>query len=89
MVDATVNIKGYHLNEIPKGELGKASKIREEFLEFEDALEQKCPPMAILELADLIGAIEAYAEQQHNITLEDLLQMSYITKRAFASGDRK
>lgn len=78
----------YHLNQIPKGVLGQPSKIREEFLEFEDALEQNCPPMAILELADLIGAIEAYAKT-YRMTLDDLVRMSDITKRAFQTGSRK
>jgi hypothetical protein len=31
----------YHLVEIPKGEIGEFSKIKEEFLEFEDAHNQK------------------------------------------------
>lgn len=51
---------GYHLTHIPKGEMGKFSKIEEEFLEFIDANEQKSNIMALVELSDLIGSIKYY-----------------------------
>lgn len=57
---------GYHLREIPKGVLGKFSKVEEEFEEFiESFFEQKCLIMAFVELSDLIGALEHYYKNQH------------------------
>ena len=50
---------GYHTKEIPKGELGQFSKIKEEFLEFEDAVNQGDLILQFCELSDMIGAIEA------------------------------
>lgn len=79
---------GYHLKEIPKGKLGEYSKVKEEFLEFEDACLQLNPVMALLELSDLIGAIEAVAKN-YNITLDDLIRMKNATQRAFEDGTRK
>jgi hypothetical protein len=54
---------GYHLKTIAKGKLGEFSKITEEILELRDSQERLRPnPMlALCELCDLIGAIEAYA----------------------------
>lgn len=80
---------GYHIKEIEKGTLGEPSKIFEEVEEFRDALEQKCYIMALVELSDLIGAIEAYLKRHHrDITLHDLKIMSDITARAFKNGFR-
>lgn len=79
---------GYHNRKIKKGILGESSKITEEYEEFTESLEQNNPLMAILELADLIGAIEAYAIK-YNFTLADLIKMKETTERAFKTGYRK
>ena len=79
---------GYHLREIKRGEFGEVSKITEEYDEFIESLEQKNPVMALVELSDLIGAIEGYAKRHHNISLEDLLALKNATERAFKSGHR-
>jgi hypothetical protein len=79
---------GYHQTEIPKGELGKFSKIEEEFLELKDAHEQSNSVMALCEMSDLIGAIEAYAARW-NVSLIDLLRMKEATERAFKDGTRR
>ena len=79
---------GYHISQIKKGEIGEASKIAEEFFEFMDALEQKAKVMELIELADMLGAIEEYVKK-YGMTLEDLKVFSDITKRAFLSGERK
>jgi NTP pyrophosphatase (non-canonical NTP hydrolase) len=79
---------GYHNKIIPKGVLGEFSKIREEFLEAEDAIEQNNKVMILIELSDLLGAIEQYTAK-YNITLEDLIIMKEATKRAFKDGSRK
>ena len=79
---------GYHSYQIPKGLYGEASKIEEEFLEFKDAIQQNNVLMAMLELSDMIGAIEEYIKKYH-MTLDDLLIMKNATKRAFECGRRK
>lgn len=80
---------GYHKNKIQKGELGHFTKIREEYQEFEDAYQQNSPILELIELSDLIGAIEAYAINNYDIYLEDLIQMMESTKSAFIEGERK
>lgn len=79
---------GYHLRDIKRGVYGEASKITEEHEEFVESLEQKNPIMALVELSDLIGAIEAYSKKHYNITLDDLLVLKEATRRAFANGSR-
>ncbi len=79
---------GYHLDNISKGVLGCPSKILEEAAEFQDAVAQGCVIMAIHELSDLYGAMEAYLAQYH-ITMEDLRVMNVVTARAFQSGERQ
>lgn len=80
---------GYHLRPIEKGEFGQASKIYEEVEEFRESLEQGVAVMALVELSDLLGAIEGYLSCHHpSITLDDLRQMSAVTQRAFRNGHR-
>lgn len=80
---------GYHANEIPKGEFGKWSKIKEEFLEAEDAYTQENPVMLLLELSDLLGAIGEFALKKYNISIYELLAMTKATRSAFEDGTRK
>lgn len=82
---------GYHLSSIPKGVLGEWSKVAEEFAECIDAINQKNKVMALVEISDLLGAIDAYVRKQHKdtITLSDVLKMTEATQRAFLNGDRK
>lgn len=80
---------GYHNKQIKKGRFGEISKIEEEFEEFKDAVEQANPIMALMELSDLIGAIEAYLEHYYpSIGLLHLITMKKATKRAFEDGTR-
>jgi NTP pyrophosphatase (non-canonical NTP hydrolase) len=79
---------GYHMVHIEKGIFGEPSKIFEEIEEFKDALTQNNPLMAMQELSDALGAIEAYANK-YNMSLDDLIVMKDATKRAFESGKRK
>lgn len=73
----------YHLSKIPHGELGQFSKITEEYFECLDSLEQESKIMLLVELSDLIGAIELYLEKNFSgFSLQDLIIMSNITKRA-------
>lgn len=78
---------GYHLRDIKKGILGEPSKIREELEELEDALEQDVKIMALVELSDIYGAVEAVALKL-GVTMKDLAKMSEVTKRAFREGQR-
>lgn len=78
---------GYHVDTIPKGVYGAPSKIKEEFLEFEDALRQSNVIMAIQELSDLLGAMEGYLAN-YNITIQDLSAMKDVTKEVFELGYR-
>lgn len=80
---------GYHKYKINKGTLGLPSKIREEYEEFVDAVQQGNHVMALIELSDMIGAIEAYSLQKYNICLTDLIIMTRATQSAFADGTRK
>jgi hypothetical protein len=83
------SVPGYHVREIPRGNFGHPSKIKEETEEFFDALEQGSSIMALIELSDLYGAIRGYLEQHHpGMTMDDLRLMSDITKRAFLNGHR-
>ena len=79
---------GYHRTKIKKGTLGKISKVQEEIEEYKDAIKQKCEIMAIVELADIYGALEELAKS-HKLKMNDLKKMSNITKGAFKNGHRK
>jgi len=80
---------GYHKVKIKKGKFGEFSKIVEEYLELEDAVSQEAKVLIICELCDLIGAIEAYANETYNLSLNDLVKMKNLTKEAFKEGKRK
>jgi hypothetical protein len=79
---------GYHTKQIPKGKIGEPSKIREEFLEFEDALQQQNPVMQLVELSDLLGAIDLYTLKKFNLSIYELLKMTRATQSAFIEGER-
>ncbi len=79
---------GYHKNIIPEGKFGEFSKIKEEFLEAEDAFESNNPIMLLQELSDLIGAIEGFPNK-YSISIDDLLTMKNITEKVFLDGTRK
>lgn len=79
---------GYHISKIKRGVYGELSKVQEELDEAIDAEKQGCKLMLLLELSDMIGAIEVIATKNGH-TLEDLITMNKITKRAFMSGERE
>ncbi len=79
---------GYHKRKIERGTYGEFSKIKEEIEELLDAHEQDNRILEIIELTDLLGAIEAYV-QKNNLTLPQLIAMMELTKKAFKDGDRK
>lgn len=80
---------GYHVTPIARGTFGEPSKITEEMEEFLDALSQGNPIMALVELSDLLGAVEGYLVRYFpNTSLNDLIVMKDATKRAFVNGHR-
>lgn len=80
---------GYHKRPIIiKGVLGETSKIKEELDELEEALEQNNKILALCEIADLYGALEAVAERL-GVDMIDVRKMAAATKRAFQCGDRQ
>ncbi len=80
---------GYHITPITKGKVGELSKVLEEVNEALDAEQQNCDVMVLLELSDVIGAIESYLELHHpTITIESLITMKNITKKVFKEGTR-
>jgi hypothetical protein len=80
---------GYHVKEIPKGTLGEVSKIQEEVLELQDAVDQGIKVMQLVELSDLVGAVKLFLEKHHQgVTIWDLNLMSNVTQRAFRNGRR-
>ena len=86
---ATLHHVGYHMANIPKGQIGTISKIKEEVLELEDSANQTCKIMSLVELSDLYGAIQLYLEHNFpDFTIKDLEIMSNITRRAFENGQR-
>ena len=78
---------GYHIAKIKSGELGKFSKIKEEYQELKDAVAQNSSVLALCECADLIGAIEAFAANWR-VSLEYLILMKELTASAFEEGER-
>ena len=79
---------GYHKKEIKKGVLGEYSKIKEEFKELTDAVEQGDKVLQLCELTDLIGAIEEFSLNKFNVSLQDLISFSNKTKSAFREKKR-
>ena len=81
---------GYHLSKINRGNYGEFSKIKEETEELEDSIKQNNKIMQLVELSDLIGAIEGFLNNNFaGIYLEDLIIMKDATKKSFKDGTRK
>lgn len=80
---------GYHVAEIKKGQVGWLSKIQEELDEANDAEEQGCKILLLVELSDILGAVDQYLEKNFSdISMDDLQKMSKITQSAFKDGSR-
>lgn len=79
---------GYHSVKIKKGTLGEISKIQEELDELRDAEKQGVKIMIMCELADLFGAIRAYA-LKYDLKMADLHDMAKLTRKAFEQGYRR
>jgi hypothetical protein len=68
---------GFHNRKIQKGVYGELSKVREELEEAEDALEQGQDLMLLIELSDMIGAIQGVAER-YGMTLAQLVAFANL-----------
>lgn len=80
---------GYHKKEIPKGKVGELSKVYEELLEAFEAESQGVGIMTLVELSDMLGAVDSFLQQHYpGFTIADLLAMTTVTQRAFVSGRR-
>jgi hypothetical protein len=71
---------GFHRRNIPKGEYGKRSKVREELEEAEDAEEQGINLLLLFELSDMIGAIGGVAESL-GWDLDDLVAFAKLRSK--------
>lgn len=78
---------GYSNSPIKKEQNGTVGKLKEEFEEYIDAVKQGNILMALVELSDLLGAIDSYANR-YNMDLDKLIKMSKTTQRAFKEGKR-
>lgn len=85
--DIKIAQPGYHLTPITRGVYGEPSKIREELEELEDSLKQGNRIMALVELADLYGALEGVAKTL-GVEMADVKVMAEANYRAFTNGHR-
>lgn len=75
------NSFSWHNRKIKKGTYGEFSKVEEELDEATEALEQGNKLMFLIELSDVIGAVEGII-QKHGLTLDDLIKFSNKVKES-------
>lgn len=69
----------FHKREIPKGKYGEISKIKEEVEEALDSQEQNLRLMTLLELSDIIGAVDGVLNKHFpGFTVEELLAFAKL-----------
>lgn len=73
-------MSGFHRKEIKKGVYGELSKIEEELQEAYDAEEQGQDLMILIELSDMIGAIEGVSKK-YGMNIEQLLKFSRLRSK--------
>lgn len=71
---------GFHKVKIKKGKYGELSKIREELDEAFDAEEQGQDLMLLIELSDMLGAIDAVA-RKYGMTLNQLIKFAELRSK--------
>lgn len=79
----------YHKKKIPEWIYWEISKITEEYEEFIDAVEQKSKLLELVELSDMIWAIDWYVNKKYNMNIDDLITMAKLTHNSFKDGSRK
>jgi len=70
----------FHTKEIQKGIYGELSKIKEELDEAYDAEEQGQDLMLLIELSDIIGAVEGVSKK-YGFTLEQLMKFAKLRSK--------
>lgn len=60
----------WHQTEISKGVFGELSKVAEELAELADTIEQGQPVMTLIELSDIVGAVDGVLAR-HGSSVED------------------
>lgn len=68
----------------PRGRFGEASKVKEEFEEWEEANSDGYKVLEQVELVDLVGAIIGYAEKKFNIDADSLLKEAKAKNRTMS-----
>ena len=69
----------FHKREIHKGKYGEISKILEEVEEAIDSEEQGLRLMTLIELSDILGAVDGVLKKQFpNFTAEELLAFARL-----------
>ncbi|AEO93545.1 gp286 [Bacillus phage G] len=81
-------MSGFHNRKIQKGIYGELSKIEEELQEAYDAEEQGQDLMLLIELADMIGAIEGVAKK-YNMSLDQLVAFAKLRSKVAIEEERK
>lgn len=79
---------GYHKAKIKKGHYGSFSKIQEEYQELQDARDQDDSILELVELSDLVGAIDGYMKSKYLMTIEDVIKFAKKTQSSFEKGER-
>jgi hypothetical protein len=67
----------FHRRDISKGTYGELSKIKEELEEAFDAQEQGQTLMLLIELSDIIGAVEGVSKK-YGFSIEQLLDFARL-----------
>lgn len=70
----------WHEKKIKKGIFGELSKIEEELEEAKDAEDQNLDVMLLIELSDIVGAVEGVSMKKFNMPIEQLL--AFARKRS-------
>jgi len=70
----------FHTKEIQKGIYGELSKIKEELEEAYDAESQNQDLMLLIELSDIIGAVEGVSKR-YGFTLEQLIAFARLRSK--------
>lgn len=69
----------FHRRDIKRGKYGELSKVLEEVEEAIDAEEQDHRLMLLIELSDIVGAIEGVLKKKnYNHTIEDLIKFARL-----------
>jgi len=69
-----------HVDKIPLGKSGEFSKVKEEYLELQDAYKQDKKFFCVVESADLITVIGEFTWKQYKVPLLFIILFAYLRK---------